>query len=119
VTWFGQGQLAHVDPAAGRVIKRYPLPAGEKGGPYAVTVDGSGMVWANEIETDTVVRLDPSTGDLKVVPLLSRGLKIRKMTIDAQGRLWYMGSANGRLGVVECAEGSRREATGLVRAVKR
>jgi virginiamycin B lyase len=41
------------------------------------------------------------TGDLKVVPLLSRGLKIRKMTIDAQGRLWYMGSANGRLGMVE------------------
>lgn len=76
-------------------------------------------MWANEIETDAVVRLDPSTGDLKVVPLLSRGLKIRKMTIDAQGRLWYMGSANGRLGVVECAEGSRREATGLVRAVKR
>jgi len=101
VTLFGQGQLAHIDPAAGRVIKRYPLPAGEKGGPYAVNVDGSGIVWTNEVETDTVVRLDPSTGDLKVVPLLSRGLKIRKMTIDAQGRLWYMGSANGRLGVVE------------------
>ena len=59
VTRFGRGQLAQVDPAAGRVIKRYPLPAGEKGGPYAVNVDGSGIVWANEIETDTVVRLDP------------------------------------------------------------
>ena len=58
-------------------------------------------MWANEIETDTVVRLDPSTGDLKVVLLPSRGLKIRKMAIDAQGRLWYMGSANGRLGVIE------------------
>jgi hypothetical protein len=42
-----------------------------------------------------------ATGDLKVIPLPSRGLKIRKMTVDAQGRLWCMGSANGRLGVVE------------------
>lgn len=101
VTLFGHGKLAQVDPVAGRVIKHYALPAGEKGGPYAVNVDGAGIVWANEIETDTVVRLDPATGDLKVIPLPSRGLKIRKMTVDAQGRLWYMGSANGRLGVVE------------------
>jgi virginiamycin B lyase len=26
---------------------------------------------------------------------------IRKMVVDANGRLWYMGSHNGRLGRVE------------------
>ncbi len=102
------------------MIKRYALPAGEKGGPYAVNVDGSGIVWANEIETDTVVRLDPSTGDLKVVLLPSRGLKIRKMAIDAQGRLWYMGSANGRLRRGRVASRGRAgKPGGLVGAVTR
>jgi virginiamycin B lyase len=55
----------------------------------------------NEINTDTVVRLDPTTGAMRVFPLPSRGAGIRKMAVDAQGRLWYMGSHNGRLGVIE------------------
>jgi len=81
-------------------VKTYQLPAGD-GGPYAVTVDGGGMVWANEIKTDTVVRLDPKTEQIRVVNLPSKNVGIRKMVVDASGRLWYMGSHNGRLGVVE------------------
>jgi virginiamycin B lyase len=90
-----------VDPAGGRVTKEYALPAGPTGGPYAVNVDGAGIVWANEIQTDTVVRLDPKTGDIRVFQLPSKGVGIRKMAVDAQGRLWYMGSHNGHLGVIE------------------
>lgn len=101
VTLYGKGALLRVDPAAGRVVKEYALPAGPGGGPYAVTVDGAGVVWANEIQTDTVVRLDPRTGDLRVFALPSKGVGIRKMIVDAAGRLWYMGSHNGRLGVIE------------------
>jgi streptogramin lyase len=40
-----------------------------RGGPYAVSVDGGGIVWVNEINTDTVVRLDPSKDKLEVVKL--------------------------------------------------
>lgn len=101
VTLFGQGELLQIDPDARRVLRKVALPAGEDGGPYAVTVDGAGTVWANEIKTDTVVRLDPQSGQLKVVQLPSRGVGIRKMVVDAEGRLWYMGSHNGRLGVVQ------------------
>ncbi len=101
VTLYGTGKLLEVDPAAQRVVKEHPLPAGPGGGPYAVTVDGAGIVWANEIQTDTVVRLDPRTGALRVVALPSKGVGIRKMVVDASGRLWYMGSQNGRLGVIE------------------
>lgn len=79
----------------------YALLAGAHGGPYAVTVDGAGTVWANEIATDTVVRLDPKTGQIRVFRLPSKGVGIRKMIVDARGRLWYMGSHNGRLGVIE------------------
>jgi len=37
----------------------------------------------------------------RVIPLLSTGVGIRKAIIDAKGRHWYMGSHNGRLGVIE------------------
>jgi len=100
VTQYGNGKLAKIDPAAAKVVKVYALPAGDAA-PYAVNVDGAGIVWANEINTDTVVRLNPATEEMRVVKLPSKNVGIRKMTIDASGRLWYMGSHNGRLGVVE------------------
>lgn len=100
VTLYGNGKLAKVDPGAMKIVKQYDLPGGDAG-PYAVTLDGGGMVWANEINTDTVVRLDPRTEQMRVVKLPSSNIGIRKMVTDASGKLWYMGSHNGRLGVVE------------------
>ena len=101
VTLYGKGKLLHVDPVAAKVMHEYALPGGPNSGPYAVTVDGAGIVWANEFATDTIVRLDPQTGQMRPFPLPSKGAGIRKMIVDAEGRLWYMGSHNGRLGVLE------------------
>lgn len=100
VTLYGHGKLVRVDPATRRVVREVALPAGPGGGAYAVTVDGAGIVWANEIRTDTLVRLDPRSNTLQVVKLPSQGVGIRKMIVDAEGQLWYMGSQNGRLGRV-------------------
>ena len=66
----GLGKLAKVDAAARKVVKEHVLPGGNAG-PYAVTVDGGGMVWVNELNTDTVVRLDPKTEQMRVVDLPS------------------------------------------------
>lgn len=101
VTYYGNGKLAKVDPRARRIVKVYDLPAGPRGGPYAVTVDAAGRVWANEIHTDTVALFDPRTESFRVVSLPSEGVGIRKAIIDARGRYWYMGSHNGRLGMIE------------------
>lgn len=101
VTYYGSNKLAQFDPAARKVVREIALPAGPGGGAYAVSVDGAGIVWVNEIHTDTVDRFDPKTGELKVLKLPSRNVGIRKMVVDAQGRLWYMGSHNGRLGMVQ------------------
>ena len=101
VTLYGVGKLAHIDPAAAKVVQEYEMPAGEHGGPYAVTIDGAGRVFASEIRKDTMAMLDPGTGRFQVFVLPSRNVGIRKAIIDAQGRLWYMGSHNGRLGVIE------------------
>jgi virginiamycin B lyase len=79
VTLYGNGRLARVDPRARKVVAEYELPGGDAG-PYAVTVDGAGMVWANEIRTDTVVRLGPASGAMRVVRLPSSNVGIRKMS---------------------------------------
>jgi virginiamycin B lyase len=101
VTLYGSGKLAQIDPVASRVVREYAMPAGADGGPYAVTVDGAGRVWANEIQTDTVAMLDPKTGRFRLFDLPSKNAGIRKAIIDADGRYWYMASHIGRLGVIE------------------
>jgi virginiamycin B lyase len=101
VTYYGNGKLGHVDPVAGKILQEYEMPAGTAGGPYAVAVDAKGRVWANEIQTDTVALFDPATGKFQVFKLPSKGVGIRKAIVDGDGRFWYMGSHNGRLGVIE------------------
>lgn len=100
VTLYGRGELAKVDPVAMKVVKTYALPGGNAGA-YAVTVDGAGTVWANQINLDTVIRLDPVTEKMQVIDLPTKNTGIRKMVVDGAGRLWYMGSHSGKLGVVE------------------
>lgn len=101
VVRYGDGKMSHIDAKTSTVIKTYDMPAGASGNPYAVTVDGAGKVWANEIGTDTVTLFDPDTEKFRVFPLPTKNEGIRKMVVDAKGRLWYMGSHSGRLGVVE------------------
>lgn len=100
VTLWGNGHLAHIDPKAMKIMREYPLPGGGNGGPYAVTVDADGMVYANEFNADTIVILNPRTGAMRTIPV-PKGTGIRKMVIDQQGSLWYVGSTSGRLGKVE------------------
>lgn len=100
VTLYGKGQLARIDPQAMKVVKTYPLPGGNAGA-HAVIADGRNIVWINELKTDTVVRFDPSTENMQVISLPSRNNGIRKFTVDPAGRLWYVGSQNGKLGLIE------------------
>jgi virginiamycin B lyase len=101
VTAYGKGRLLKVDPVQRRIVREYAMPAGTSGGPYSVTVDGAGRVWANEIDTDTVSIFDPKSESFRVIALPSRGAGIRNAAIDAEGRYWYLGSQNGRLGMIE------------------
>ena len=64
-------------------------------------MDGAGAVWVNEFSADTIVRLDPKTEQMRVFKIPTANAGVRKMAVDAQGRLWYMGSGSGKLGVIE------------------
>ena len=99
ITLNGSGRLAKVDPATHRIVDTYPLPGGNAGA-YAVVVDDTGIVWVNQIKLDMVIRFDPSTTLMQTINLPSINNGIRTLTADGN-RLWYTGSHNGRLGVIE------------------
>lgn len=99
--FYGSNELVKFDPIAQKILKRYRLPAGRDGGAYAVTVDGAGFPWVSELAGNEVVRLDPATDRMQVIKLPTANTGIRKMVIAADGRLWYMGSHTGKLGMVE------------------
>ena len=56
---------------------------------------------ARVLGLDVGALLDPKTEKFRVFQLPSSGVGIRKAIVDAEGRFWYMGSHNGRLGVIE------------------
>ena len=104
ILWFafyGSNELVKFDPIAQKILKKYPLPSGRGGGAYAVTVDGAGFPWVDELSGNTVVRLDPATEKMQVIRLPTENTGIRKMIVAADGRLWYMGSHIGKIGVIE------------------
>jgi len=104
ILWFayyGSNELVKFDPIAQKILKKYPLPAGRGGGAYAVTVDGADHPWVDEISGNTVIRLDPATEKMQVIKLPTPNTGIRKMIVAADGRLWYMGSHVGKIGVIE------------------
>ena len=101
VSLYGKGKLAKIDPASRRVLKEYELPGGPNAGPYAVNVDTAGRIWTSEIQTDSVLMLSPGSEAIRVFKLPTRDTGIRNATLDASGRYWYIGSASGKLGVME------------------
>lgn len=101
VAYNGNGRLAKLDPVAMRIVKTWEMPPTGGKDAYAVTVDAAGRVWVNGIDTDTVSLFDPVQEAFRVIALPSKGVGIRKAIIDTQGRYWYMGSHNGRLGMIE------------------
>ena len=101
VAYYGNGLLAKLDPKAKRIVKTWALPKAGGERAYAVTADAAGRIRINGVDTDTVSVFDPAKEEFRVITLPSKNLGIRKAIIDAAGRYWYMGSHNGRLGVVQ------------------
>jgi virginiamycin B lyase len=99
--FYHSNELVKFDPIEQKIVKTYKLPGGSRGGAYAVTVDGAGFPWVNEISANTVIRFDPATEKMQVIELPTRNTGIRKMIVAADGRLWYMGSHTGKIGVIE------------------
>ena len=100
VTLFGTHQLLRLDPSTLQT-RSWPMPSGPGSSPYAIAVVDSGAVWVAEFMGDKIVRFDPPTERMTAVALPTPRSRVRAIAVDGQGRVWYAGSASGRLGVVE------------------
>jgi len=100
VSLFGKGQLAKVNSQTMKVVRTYPLPGGNAGA-HAVVVDGAGAVWINQLKSDAVIRFDTVAETMQTIRLPSPNNGIRNLVFDGAGRLWYVGSNNGKLGLIE------------------
>jgi virginiamycin B lyase len=100
VTLFGSHELLRLDPLT-RDVRTWPMPSGPHSSPWAIAVAGSGLVWVAEFMGDAIVRFDPGSGRMTAVALPTPRSRVRALAVDARERVWYAGSASGRLGVIE------------------
>jgi len=62
-------------------VKEYTLPV-KYAGPYAIVVDGKGMVWVNMMNTDMVAKFNPQTEQFTMYHLPIRGSDVRYVGVD-------------------------------------
>jgi len=85
------------------------IPGGSKNPPeaetYDVAIDNEGMVWVSEIQIGTLVRLNPSTGEIK--DYRPEGtVSIRGITVDPQDNLWFGDFHGHRFGKMDVKTGA-------------
>lgn len=100
VALFGSHRLLSVDPSSVRT-RTWPMPSGSESSPYAVAVDRTGAVWVSEFVGNAVTRFDPRTGRFTTLSLPTPRSGVRALAVDGKGRVWFVGSYSGRLGVIE------------------
>jgi virginiamycin B lyase len=59
-------------------------------------------VWFNEAHASTMVRFDPKTEKMDVVPIPTPGSVVRNVSVDStRGRLWLAESGVSRMGRID------------------
>ena len=90
------GAIGRFDPKT-QTIREFPLP-GPEATPYALGVDGAGMVWYSSEHMDVIGRLDPRTGHVTEYPMPQSENTMREFFTDSKGRMWFGSPANNKVG---------------------
>lgn len=100
-----RNEVAEIDPAALRVLRRYPLPGCASSHSVAVDSDER-AVYVGCQQNAHVVRLDLRSG--RVVGAAAAGIGLDVMALDPGLRLLYVGSESGIVTVYDVAHGALR-----------
>ena len=111
ILWFTLQQsnmLGRFDPATGDIeLKTMPTPQSR---PYGVKIaaDGAPMVACNG-GGGCLVRVNPDTFDLTEIKLPTEGTTTRRLDIAEDGVIWFVNSAQGKIGRYDPATGAIEE----------
>jgi len=84
VALFGSGQIAQIDMTSGRLVKTFDLPD-RSSAPYSVSWDRRRQaVWVVTANSDTIYRLDKSSGRVTTYPLPRRMSYLRQLSINEE-----------------------------------
>lgn len=68
----------------------------------------TGAAWVGDYINDTLIRIDPDTGDQKIIPLPVKHSGIHTLNFDRDGRLWFTLQLSGQVGVFNPENGGFR-----------
>jgi len=99
VALFGRHELLRLRPGTGR-MQTWTMPSGSLSHPWALVIDTAGGVWTSEFTANTLACFDAGRERFTVWPVPTRGAGVRALAVDGRGRVWFVGSYSGRLGLV-------------------
>ena len=101
VFWFSLQQsdmIGRFDPATGET-KLVKTKKNAK--PYGVKITSDGTPWVACNGSACLYRVDRKTMELTEIKLPLPGTTVRRIDIAPDGRIWYVNSGKGRLGVID------------------
>jgi virginiamycin B lyase len=106
VFWFTLQQsdmVGRFDPASGET-KLVKTPADSK--PYGIKFDAAGTPWVACNGAPCLLKVDRVTMAITEIRLPLPGTTVRRLDIAPDGRIWYVNSGKGRLGVHDPKDGT-------------
>jgi virginiamycin B lyase len=111
ILWFSAQQSNYVgrlDPRTGQTQAWQLQTKGAK--PYGVKIAANGDVWIACNGAACLVRIDPRTNAITEIKLPTPGTTVRRLDIDLKdGKVWYVNSGKGKLGVHDPRTGQIKE----------
>jgi len=108
--WFAgfQGnRLGSLNPKTG-TFKLHQAPTGFAT-PYGLAFDKkTGYIWYADLNGNNISRFDPKTEQFAEYPIPSSNASPRFIALDSKGRVWFTEFMNGKIGVVDPGEESKK-----------
>ena len=120
-TEYGTGRLGAIDPATGKLVGEYPVPAGASSNPQGIVVGPDGALWFTERGADQIGRLDPTmaqsgtSNGFSEFAIPSNGTHIGAQPVDLidgpNGTMWATLLAGDVASIVPAGSGPDTTAT--------
>ncbi|MFT7287858.1 MAG: virginiamycin B lyase [Halieaceae bacterium] len=98
------GVLGRLDPATGEIVE-----IATRKRPYGIKSGPRGRLWIAYNGANAIAAMDPDTMAVEYFAIPDENTRIRRLDIASDGRIWYVNSSLGRIGVLDPETGETRE----------